>query len=274
MFNIIKNKYLSRKRFGQNFLIDKIVVDNIVNIINPQSNQLIIEIGPGFGVLTEAVVNLIDKLIVIEIDRDLAMRLNTHMHLKDKLIIIQNDVMKIDFSLFVKQTCDFIRVFGNLPYNISTPLMFHLFSFSHFIIDMVFMLQKEVVNRLIANPGSKDYGRLSVMAQYYCDINKLLDVMPESFIPIPNVDSAIVKLIPRRKKKYFVKNINFLSYITKLAFNQRRKIISNSLNNIINVKELIFLGVDPVARAENISVKEYCKIANYLYNTNLSNTIV
>ena len=157
-----------------------------------------------------------------------------------------------------------LRVFGNLPYNISTPLMFHLFSYTDAIADMHFMLQKEVVNRLVAGPNSKAYGRLSVMAQYYCNVIPVLEVPPSAFTPPPKVDSAVVRLVPHATMPHPVKDVRVLSRITTEAFNQRRKTIRNSLGNLFSVEVLTGMGIDPAMRAENISVAQYCQMANYL----------
>ncbi|MGL4601405.1 MAG: 16S rRNA (adenine(1518)-N(6)/adenine(1519)-N(6))-dimethyltransferase RsmA, partial [Plesiomonas sp.] len=186
----------ARKRFGQNFLNDLFVIDSIVAAINPRNDQAMLEIGPGLAALTEPVARNLDHMTVIEIDRDLAERLRNNPKLKDKLTVRQQDAMTADFSQIAAELGQKLRVFGNLPYNISTPLMFHLFSFTDSISDMHFMLQKEVVNRLAAGPNSKAYGRLSVMAQYFCQVIPVLEVPPHAFKPAPKVDSAVVRLIP------------------------------------------------------------------------------
>ncbi|KPD04408.1 16S rRNA (adenine(1518)-N(6)/adenine(1519)-N(6))-dimethyltransferase RsmA [Moellerella wisconsensis] len=264
MNNRVHQGHFARKRFGQNFLTDQFIIDSIVDALAPKVGQAVVEIGPGLGALTEPVAKRLDKMTVIELDRDLAARLHIHPILKDKLSIIQQDAMTVDFSELAKQAGQPLRVFGNLPYNISTPLMFHLFTFTDAISDMNFMLQKEVVNRLVAGPGSKAFGRLSVMAQYYCQVVPVLEVPPGSFTPAPKVDSAVVRLIPHKVNPYPVKNIKVLSRITTQAFNQRRKTVRNSLGDIFSVEKLIELGIDPGTRAENISVEAYCKMANYL----------
>lgn len=264
MNNRVHQGHLARKRFGQNFLTDQFIIDSIVDAMHPQPGQAIVEIGPGLGALTEPVGSRMDKMTVIELDRDLAARLHVHPQLKDKLTIIQQDAMTVDFGELAKQAGQPLRVFGNLPYNISTPLMFHLFTFTNSIADMNFMLQKEVVNRLVAGPNSKAFGRLSVMAQYYCQIVPVLEVPPTAFAPPPKVDSAVVRLIPHRVNPYPLKDIKFLSRIATQAFNQRRKTVRNSLGDLFCVEQLTELGVDPGARAENISVEAYCKMANYL----------
>lgn len=264
MNNRVHQGHLARKRFGQNFLNDQFVIDSIVSAINPQKNQAMVEIGPGLGALTEPVGERLDKLTVIELDRDLAARLQTHPFLAPKLTIFQQDAMTMDFGKLSEEMGQPLRVFGNLPYNISTPLMFHLFSFSNAIADMHFMLQKEVVNRLVAGPDSKAYGRLTVMAQYYCQVIPVLEVPPTAFTPAPKVDSAVVRLVPHATLPHPVKDIRVLSRLTTEAFNQRRKTIRNSLGNVFTAEVLNELGIDPAKRAENVSVAQYCQLANYL----------
>lgn len=264
MNNRVHQGHLARKRFGQNFLNDPFIIDSIVSAINPRKGESLVEIGPGLAALTEPVGERLDKLTVIELDRDLAARLKTHPFLGPKLTIYQQDAMAMDFSELSRQEGQPLRVFGNLPYNISTPLMFHLFSYTDAIKDMHFMLQKEVVNRLVAGPNSKAYGRLSVMAQYYCQIIPVLEVPPGSFTPPPKVDSAVVRLVPHAVVPHPVKELRILSRLTTEAFNQRRKTIRNSLGNVFSPAVLIELGVDPTLRAENISVAQYCRMANYL----------
>ncbi|WP_312744307.1 16S rRNA (adenine(1518)-N(6)/adenine(1519)-N(6))-dimethyltransferase RsmA [Cedecea neteri] len=256
--------HLARKRFGQNFLNDQFVIDSIVSAINPRPGQAMVEIGPGLGALTEPVGERMDKMTVIELDRDLAARLQTHPFLAPKLTIYQQDAMTMDFGDLSQKIGQPLRVFGNLPYNISTPLMFHLFSYTDAIADMHFMLQKEVVNRLVAGPNSKAYGRLSVMAQYYCNVIPVLEVPPTAFTPAPKVDSAVVRLVPHATLPHPVKDLRVLSRITTEAFNKRRKTIRNSLGHLFSADVLAELGVDATLRAENISVEQYCKLANYL----------
>ncbi|STV63201.1 dimethyladenosine transferase [Klebsiella pneumoniae subsp. pneumoniae] len=264
MNNRVHQGHLARKRFGQNFLNDQFVIDSIVSAINPQKGQAMVEIGPGLAALTEPVGERLDQLTVIELDRDLAARLQTHPFLGPKLTIYQQDAMTMNFGELAEKMGQPLRVFGNLPYNISTPLMFHLFSYTDAIADMHFMLQKEVVNRLVAGPNSKAYGRLSVMAQYYCQVIPVLEVPPSAFTPPPKVDSAVVRLVPHSTMPYPVKEIRVLSRITTEAFNQRRKTIRNSLGNLFSVEVLTELGIDPAMRAENISVAQYCLMANWL----------
>jgi len=264
MNNRVHQGHFARKRFGQNFLTDQFVIDSIVSAIHPVAGQAVVEIGPGLAALTEPVASRLDSMTVIELDRDLAARLETNPKMAGKLRVIQSDAMKVDFGELSKELGQPLRVFGNLPYNISTPLMFHLFLYTNAISDMHFMLQKEVVNRLVAGPNSKAFGRLSVMAQYYCNIIPVLEVPPESFTPAPKVDSAVVRLIPHAVIPYPVDDIRILSRITTDAFNKRRKTVRNSLGHLFTAEQMTDLGLDLQMRAENISVEQYCKLANWL----------
>ena len=262
MTNRVHQGHFARKRFGQNFLHDDYIIESIVAAIQPKSDQALVEIGPGLAALTVPVSKYVDHLTVIEIDRDLASRLIDNPFLKTKLTVIEQDALTFNFNELNQQLGKPLRVFGNFPYNISTPLMFHLFEYANIIDDMHFMLQKEVVTRLVAAPNSKDYGRLSVMAQYYCQIIPVLEVPPTAFKPAPKVNSAVVKLIPYKQKPYLVDDVKILSRITTEAFNQRRKTIRNSLSNMFTTDQLIELDIDPNLRAENLSVQQYCKLAN------------
>ena len=262
MNNRVHQGHFARKRFGQNFLHDDYIIESIIAAIQPKADQALVEIGPGLAALTIPVSKYVDHLTVVEIDRDLASRLIDNPLLSDKLTVIEQDALTFDFNELKQQLGKPLRVFGNLPYNISTPLMFHLFEYANIITDMHFMLQKEVVTRLVAAPNSKDYGRLSVMAQYFCQIIPVLEVPPTSFKPAPKVDSAVVKLIPYKEKPYQVNDVKILSRVTTEAFNQRRKTIRNSLSNMFTVEQLIELNIDPNLRAENITVQQYCQLAN------------
>lgn len=256
--------HFARKRFGQNFLHDEFIIESIVAAIQPKKTQHLVEIGPGLAALTMPVAHYLDHLTVIEIDRDLAERLAHHPFLNNKLTIIQQDAMLFNFRQLITESTTKLRVFGNLPYNISTPLMFHLFDYCDIIEDMHFMLQKEVVNRLVAGPNSKAYGRLSVMAQYYCQVIPVLEVPPTAFRPAPKVESAVVRLVPHKVNQTPVNDIRRLAQVTTTAFNQRRKTIRNSLENLFTIEQLIALSIDPQARAENLSVAQYCLLANQL----------
>lgn len=253
--------HTARKRFGQNFLHDQFVIEQIVSAIHPEKGQNLVEIGPGLGALTEPVAELIDKLNVVELDRDLAKRLRHHPFLNNKLNVLEYDALKFDFSELSGSKRD-LRVFGNLPYNISTPLMFHLFSFSEHIKDMHFMLQNEVVKRLCAVSGDKLYGRLSVMAQYYCKATPVVFVPPTAFNPPPKVDSAVVRLIPHENAPVELKSIDALQKIVTTAFNQRRKTIRNSLSSLLSEAQIADIGIDPKLRAEALSLQDFANLAN------------
>ncbi|MBU3020974.1 16S rRNA (adenine(1518)-N(6)/adenine(1519)-N(6))-dimethyltransferase RsmA [Aestuariibacter sp. A3R04] len=260
--------HTARKRFGQNFLHDDYVIGNIVSAINPQDGENLVEIGPGLGALTDPVCEEVSKLTVVELDRDLAERLRHHPFHGKKLTVIERDALKLDFSSLLADLPNpmgKLRVFGNLPYNISTPLMFHLFSFASIVQDMHFMLQKEVVNRLAAGPGSKSYGRLSVMAQYYCAVVPVLHVPPGAFKPPPKVDSAVVKLIPHPAPPVEVSSVKLLEKVCAAAFNQRRKTIRNSLSEWVSEEELTAVGLSPTARAETLSLEDFAAVANCVF---------
>ena len=261
--------HTARKRFGQNFLHDTHVIQNIVAAICPQKDQFLLEIGPGLGALTEPVAEQIDRLTVLELDRDLAERLRHHPFLHQKLHVIETDAMQFDFAqLYASEKLaeeqQKIRVFGNLPYNISTPLMFHLFKFCDIIQDMHFMLQKEVVKRLCAAPNSKAYGRLTIMTQYFCQVMPVLEVPPSAFKPAPKVDSAVVRLIPHQQLPHAVKDLYWLNRVTAQAFNQRRKTLRNALSTLISPENLTALSIDLNARAENLSIADYARLAAWL----------
>jgi len=261
--------HTARKRFGQNFLHDSQIIEGIVSAIYPQQGQCLVEIGPGLGALTEPVAEHVERLTVLELDRDLAERLRHHPFLHQKLNVIETDAMQFDFEAFFAQEKlaeknQKLRVFGNLPYNISTPLMFHLFKFHHLIQDMHFMLQKEVVKRLCAAPNSKAYGRLTIMAQYFCQVMPVLEVPPTAFKPAPKVDSAVVRLVPHTTLPHPVKDLYWLNRVTTQAFNQRRKTLRNALSTLFSPENLTALGIDLNVRAENLSIADYARLANYL----------
>lgn len=250
--------YIAKKRFGQNFLIDNYIIDQIVQIIHPLKTDFIVEIGPGFAALTKPILELASKLCVIEIDRDIIAYLNKQFG--DKLIVHAADALKFDFSSF---TTDKIRIVGNLPYNISTPLLFHLACFKN-IYDMHFMLQKEVVERICAKPNNSDYGRLTIMLQYRFDCKKMLDVGRECFDPQPNVESAIVRLKPKDYSTWSTVDEKKLNKVVTLAFSGRRKTIHNSLKNLFTNESLKELGIDSKKRAENLTIDEYLTLAKQI----------
>ncbi len=253
----------AKKRFGQNFLNDPYVIDGIVSAINPLPGQNLVEIGPGLGAITEPVGREVDKFTVIELDRDLAARLRTHPELGSKLTIHEGDAMRFDFTQLIQEG-NKLRIFGNLPYNISTPLMFHLFEFHKDIQDMHFMLQKEVVNRLAAGPGTKAYGRLTVMAQYYCRVMPVLEVPPTAFVPPPKVDSAVVRLVPYEVLPHPAKNLKWLDRVCREGFNQRRKTVRNCFKALLTKDQLEELGINPSLRPENLTLEQFVMLANWL----------
>ncbi len=253
----------AKKRFGQNFLHDEYVIDGIVSAINPQNGEKLVEIGPGLGALTEPVGREVDHFHVVELDRDLAERLRHHPELSSKLTIHEGDAMQFDFTQLLDENQK-LRIFGNLPYNVSTPLMFHLFSFHKNIQDMHFMLQKEVVNRLAAGPGTKAYGRLTVMAQYYCKVVPVLEVPPEAFRPAPKVDSAVVRLMPYEELPHPTTSLKWLDSVCRTGFNMRRKTIRNCYKGLLSVEVLESLGIDPTKRPENLTVEQFVAMADWL----------
>jgi len=255
----------AKKRFGQNFLHNDAVISDIVDAINPEPGENLVEIGPGLGALTEPVIERAEKLSVIELDRDLAHRLRHHPFLAPHLTIYETDALKFDFSQLVKENKP-LRIFGNLPYNISTPLIFHLLTFNDKVQDMHFMLQKEVVERMAASHNSKTYGRLSIMTQYQCQVIPVMEIGPEAFKPAPKVDSAIVRLVPHKKIKNPVKNIKSLNQVCLAAFNQRRKTIRNSFKKLLSSDQLESLGINPGLRAENLSVDDFIMLANFVHD--------
>jgi len=250
-----------RKRFGQNFLHDKMVIQNIIHAIAPQTGEHFVEIGPGQGALTAPLIKLLGEIDVVELDRDLIPVLHQNLdHLGD-LQVYQGDALKFDFVTLAKEEQPF-RVVGNLPYNISTPLLFHLTNFLPYIVDMHFMLQKEVVERMAAEPNSKTYGRLSVMMQYHCNVEKLFLVKPGAFFPAPKVDSAIVRLVPHETNPYNVDDNKVFAKIVTQCFSQRRKTLRNNLKNILNISEIESLDINPGCRAETLTIDQFVAIAN------------
>ncbi|WP_133129873.1 16S rRNA (adenine(1518)-N(6)/adenine(1519)-N(6))-dimethyltransferase RsmA [Legionella yabuuchiae] len=249
-----------RKRFGQNFLQSPQIITAIIQAINPKPNDVMIEIGPGQGALTRPLLQRVNTLIAIEIDRDLHPYLKALPESSNKLTLIDADALSIDFKQFGSR----LRIVGNLPYNISTPLIIHLMQDIKPIEDMHFMLQKEVVERLAAAPGGKDYGRLSVMVQYYCDVESMFEVPPEVFYPRPKVDSAVVRLTPYKHPPYPEIEFKTLEALVAQAFSMRRKTLANNLKPVIDRASLIALGIDPAQRPEQISVAEYVQIAKFV----------
>ena len=251
--------HVARKRFGQNFLVDSGIISAIVSAINPQRSDAVVEIGPGLGAITEPLLQRVDHLHVVEIDRDLIARLKKQ-HSPERMTIHEGDALAFDFAIIGQR----LRLVGNLPYNISTPLLFHLADYAETVYDMHFMLQKEVVERMVAEPGDADFGRLSVMLQYRFWMEWLIDVPPESFDPAPKVDSAVVRLIPKPLSDLRAKSLDKLGKVVLQAFSQRRKMLRNTLKGTLDDAGFAELGIDPTRRAEDIPVEDYVRIANYL----------
>jgi 16S rRNA (adenine1518-N6/adenine1519-N6)-dimethyltransferase len=255
-------KHIARKRFGQHFLTDGGIIDAIVDAIDPQAGQPMVEIGPGLAALTQPLVERLGHLTVIELDRDLAVRLREHPH----LTVVESDVLKVDFRSLAQQmqppadtaNTPKIRVVGNLPYNISTPILFHLLDQVDVIEDQHFMLQKEVIDRMVAQPATSDYSRLSVMLQWRYEMSNVLFVPPESFDPPPRVDSAVVRMCPLAQPPDV--NVKTLETLVQVAFSQRRKILRNTLGKWLEEKN--FTGeFDLQRRAEEVPVAEFISLA-------------
>jgi len=243
----------ARKRFGQNFLHDPTVIRRIVQAIRP---------APGQGAITLPLLEACGHLEVVELDRDLIQPLAMKAAPIGELVIHQQDALRFDFSSLASDKP--IRVVGNLPYNISTPLIFHLLEQAVSIEDMHFMLQKEVVDRMAAAPGNKDYGRLSVMTQYHAKVDSLFRVGAGAFQPAPKVESAFVRLQPYREPRFPVKDIRYLDEVVKKAFSQRRKTLRNTLKELLSEQDIIDTGIDPALRPENISLEQYAALADHL----------
>ena len=247
-------KHLARKRFGQHFLTDGAVIDAIVDAIAPQPGEALVEIGPGLGAMTDPLVARCGRLTVIELDRDLAHRLRQ----RSELDVIESDVLRVDFGALANALGQRLRVVGNLPYNISTPILFHLLASSEQVIDQHFMLQREVVDRMAAAPGNKDFGRLSVMLQWRYDIESVLDVPPQAFDPPPRVDSAVVRMRPLPAASGV--DARLLEELVRVAFSQRRKLLRHTLGRWLEGRN--FGGAfDVQRRAEEVPVSEYLALA-------------
>lgn len=251
--------HVARKRFGQNFLVDHGIIAAIISAIDPKRDETVVEIGPGLGAITEPLMARVDHLHVVEIDRDLIARLKKQ-HTPERMTIHEGDALVFDFASIGKD----LRLVGNLPYNISTPLLFHLAEYVDIVRDMHFMLQKEVVERMVAEPGDADFGRMSVMLQYRFYLEWLIDVPPESFNPAPKVDSAVVRLIPKPVSELNAKSQETLAQVVLTAFSQRRKMLRNTMKSLLSEAAFAELGINPTLRAEDVPVEDYVRIANYL----------
>jgi 16S rRNA (adenine1518-N6/adenine1519-N6)-dimethyltransferase len=253
------NQHIPRKRFGQNFLQDAHVIESIVHAVNPSASDTVIEIGPGLGALTRPLMARVPCLHVVEIDRDIISRLKKEFP-AERLVIHEGDALAFDFSSVSGQ----LKIVGNLPYNISTPLLFHLAEYGDHVTDMHFMLQKEVVDRMVAEPSCADYGRLSVMLQYRFYMETILAVPPDAFWPPPKVDSAVVRMIPAPGRCGTATDIATLEKVVAQAFAQRRKTLRNNLKGLLDDQDFADLNIDASCRAENLSVEQYVAMANRL----------
>jgi 16S rRNA (adenine1518-N6/adenine1519-N6)-dimethyltransferase len=251
-----------RKRFGQHFLHDPVVIDRIVTAINPRTDDTLVEIGPGEGAITLPLLLAAGRLQVVELDRDLVGPLQQQVRDTGELTVHNADALRFDFSKLA--TAGPLRVVGNLPYNISTPLLFHLLEQSHCISDMHFMLQKEVVDRLAAAPGTGQYGRLSVMIQYRCEVMPLFTIGAGAFRPPPRVESAFVRLRPYHTPPVAVQDEAVLAAVVQQAFSQRRKTLRNVLRDLVDTGAMQELGIDPALRAEMLGIREFALLANYV----------
>ena len=275
-------KHVAKKRFGQNFLTDQSIIASLVDAINPQENQTLVEIGPGLGALTKPLLKKIPQLHVVEIDRDIVSWMQNEYakpaYAKNELIIHNVDALKFDFISLISlpsplggerlgergQQSKKLRVVGNLPYNISTPILFHLLENLPTIIDMHFMLQKEVVERMVAAPSTPAYGRLSVMLQYHLQMEYLFTVPPEAFEPAPKVESAFVRCVPHTTLPFIAKDSALFAKIVLQAFSQRRKTLRNTLKGLLDDAGFVQLDISSQLRAENLSVAQFVAISNHL----------
>jgi 16S rRNA (adenine1518-N6/adenine1519-N6)-dimethyltransferase len=249
----------ARKRFGQNFLSDPNVVRRIIDAIRPHAGEQMVEIGPGLGAMTEPLIERLGHLHVVEIDRDLIARLRERFT-PAQLTLHEGDALRFDFATLPAP----LRVVGNLPYNISTPLLFHLAAYASRVRDMIFMLQKEVVMRMVADPDTPEYGRLSVMLQYRFSMARLFDVPPGAFRPAPRVVSSIVRMVPRPAAELTARDEALMGRIVAAAFGQRRKTLRNTLRDFLDERDFAALGIDSTLRGERLTVADYVTIANYV----------
>ena len=249
-------KHKPRKRFGQHFLTDRSIIAQIVDAIAPQAGQAMVEIGPGLAALTQPLAERLGRLTVIELDRDLAAQLRAH----PQLAVVEADVLKVNFTDLAASAGVRLRVVGNLPYNISTPILFHLLDAVDIVQDQHFMLQKEVIDRMVAKPATSDYGRLSVMLQWRYSMENVLFVPPQSFDPPPRVNSAVVRMVPHAEPE--VLDIKLFSELVRVAFSQRRKLLRHSLGKWLEQRQ--FGGqFNLQRRAEEVAVDEYIALAQH-----------
>jgi 16S rRNA (adenine1518-N6/adenine1519-N6)-dimethyltransferase len=249
----------ARKRFGQHFLVDDAVTEAIVRAVDPGADDNIVEIGPGLSALTAPLLRRVNALAVVELDRDLARRLRG-AYSQDQLHVVEGDALTVDFNVFGTR----LRVVGNLPYNISSPLLFHLMDYADSVVDQHFMLQREVVDRMVARPGSSQYSRLSVMLQARYRMEKLFDVAPESFDPPPRVVSAVVRMAPLPATRPRANDASLFAAVVARAFAQRRKMLRRSLGDWAALIDWDALAVPATARAEELSVGQFMAMADWL----------
>lgn len=252
-------KHIAKKRFGQNFLTDQGIINSLIEAISPKVDDLMVEIGPGLGALTKPLLQKLNLLHVVEVDRDIIAWMQNE-YSKNNITIHNSDALKFDFCSLGEQ----IRIVGNLPYNISTPILFHLLDNVSHIIDMHFMLQKEVVERMVAAPSTPAYGRLSVMLQYRLQMSYLFTVPPDAFVPAPKVESAFVRCIPHASLPFTAHDEALFAKVVLAAFSQRRKTLRNTLKGILDDDGFSALNINSQLRAENLSVEHFVTIANYL----------
>ena len=267
LFIASKMPHYAKKRFGQNFLVDTSIINHIVDSIQPQHDDLMVEIGPGLGAMTKPLLARLDKIYVIELDRDIIPKLIKNCVFsdvanKDKLIVNESDVLKFDFQEFHSQlnTEKKLRIVGNLPYNISTPVLFLLLKNRNLIQDMHFMLQKEVVDRIVATPGIKNYGRLSIMLQTFCETEALFEVPPYAFQPPPKVNSAILRLQPKTQFEKQITDFSKYENLVRQAFSQRRKTLKNTLKDLCSTQQIEQAGLLPGQRAEELSIDDFVNL--------------
>ncbi len=249
-----------KKSLGQHFLIDRNIIDMIVLAVDPRPGDLLVEIGPGQGAITLPLLRRHGALTAIEFDRDLVVPLSEAAHGVGTLTVIHKDVLQVDFTRLAAG--ERLRLVGNLPYNLSSPILFHALDHAAAVSDMTFMLQKEVVDRMAAGPGSKVYGRLSVMLQAYCTVEPLFDVPPAAFRPPPRVDSAVVRLVPRAPASIGIDDPRHFADVVRAAFGQRRKTLRNALSGVCDSAQIEAAGLRPEARAEQVEVAGFVRLAN------------
>lgn len=254
------SRHRARRRFGQNFLHDTSILRRMMASIDPQPGQCCIEIGPGLGALTRPLLERLGYLVAIELDRDLIEPLRRRCDGAGQLEVVQADALDVDFSRF-RRGAEKLRVIGNLPYNIATPLLFHVTDFAAHLEDAHFLLQKEVVERMAASAGQASYGRLSVMIQYRCRVEPLFDVLPKAFRPVPKVTSTWVRLIPLHRSPRWTRNEPRLAEVVARAFGQRRKTLRNALRGMASEQDFKAAGVEPSARAETIDLDHYLRLS-------------